>query len=339
MDQYGESFKIRDKKRYFEGLSDMNRAGDKLPPFGKCMYWREACSRPIGSHSISRSWLEQISENGHVQYLRLNAQNLSREPLKIVDASVGIREASVFQGFCSDHDSELFSVFERQPFTGTPEQLHLLAYRSVCREACIKYQITGSRLKQGMVEKEPTPHGVRTVQEVFWTVELLAMKQELEDALGTSTLDVLSHYVIRFGKTPQMLVSTNFIPLVTATGRKLESRPDDRLTLNVIPTGTGGFAVFSWRKRKPKNGSLFVKSLRDLNSARLTHVLVKLAMEVSDNAFFDPKWWRSLGHHQDRLKTAFARNLTMGDDSPPADLFSRPEAPVADWQVEERWFV
>jgi hypothetical protein len=303
------------------------------------MYWQDECSRPIGSHSISRSWLEQISDAGHVTRLGLNAECASREPMKVVENRVGINEASVFLGFCSDHDSQLFSVFERQPFTGTAEQLHLLAYRSVCREAFIKYQITNSKLKTGMIEEEPTPHGVRTIQEMMWTIELLAIKQELEETIQAGKYDKLNHYLIRFAKTPQMLVSTNFIPLVTATGRKLDLRPEDRLSLNIVPTNTGGFAIFSWLKRKPKNGSLFVKSLRKLDSARLTHVLVKLAMEVSDNVFFGPKWWRSIGNYQDELKRAFARNLTMGDDSPPANLLSSPEKPIDNWQVEERRFI
>jgi len=259
--------------------------------------------------------------------------------MKVVEKRVGINEASVFLGFCSHHDSQLFSVFERHPFTATEEQLHLLAYRSVCREACMKYQITGSKLKIGMLEEEPTPHGIKTVQEMMWMVELLSIKQELEQAIQAGRYDKLNHFLIRFAKTPQILVSTNFIPLVTATGRKLELRREDRLTLNILPTNMGGFAIFSWLKRKPKNGSLFVKSLRELGSARLTHVLVKLAMEVSDNVFFGPQWWRSIGNYQDALKRAYARNLTMGDDNPPANLLSSPEKPVDDWHVEERRFI
>ena len=281
----------------------------------------------------------QMNRCRHVDHLRINVERAPHEPTKIIEERVGIKEASVFPGFCDDHDSELFSVIERQPFTGTAEQLHLLAYRSICREACIKFQIAGLMQVQGMIEEEPTPHGIRALKEMMWTVELLGIKQELEDAIQSGKFDTLNHYLIRFRKTPQMLVSTNFIPLVTATGRKLDLRPEDRLTLNVLPTNTGGIAVFSWMRKKPKNGSLFVKSLRELKSDRLTHTLVMLAVEVSDNAFFGPKWWRSIGDHQDRLKKVFARNLTLGDDSPPADLLSSSKRPVDDWQVEERRFV
>src|SRR4051794_6123097 len=134
---------ITDKRGFYDSLRDLRAARNKLPPLGGCMYWGESCSNPIGSHSISRSWLQQIAESGHVYHLRLNVERAPHEPSAVILDRVGINEASVFPGFCDQHDTTLFRPIECEPFTGTPEQLHLLAYRSICREACIKYQIAG----------------------------------------------------------------------------------------------------------------------------------------------------------------------------------------------------
>ena len=190
-----------------------------------------------------------------------------------------------------------------------------------------------------MLESEETPHGIRTLKEMYWAVDLLALKQHLEQAIKTHAFDLQDHYVIHFQKTPTLLVSTNFIPLVTATGRTLEVRPKDRLTLNIVPSPSGGYAVFSWSKDSPKNGSLFVKSLINLDSGRLTDVLIRLAFEVSDNVFYSPSWWRTLGRNQDRLKAAFSRNITMGNDMPPPTLYRESGPPIDDWGLESRWSV
>jgi hypothetical protein len=339
MDFKGEKVKISDKRRFYAGLADLKTARASLPPMGRCMYWAEECSRPIGSHSISRSWLEQIAERGHVMNFRLNAERAPHEPIRVVVDETGINQASVFPGFCREHDSEIFGAVERRLFTATTEQLCLLSYRSTCREACAKHQMAGFMLEQGMLESEETPHGIRTVKEMYWAIDLLALKQHLEQAIKTRKFELQDHYVIRFKKTPTILVSTNFIPLITATGRKLEVRPKDRLTFNIVPTPDGGFAVFSWTKDTPKNGHLFVKSLANLSSGRLTDVLMRLAFEVSDNVFFSPPWWKALGDNQEKLKKAFARNITMGDDMPPANLLRESGPPIDDWHVESRWSV
>lgn len=338
MNHLGEKVKIRDKPGFYDGLKKLYSSRERTP-LNTCMHWGEICSSPIGSHSISRSWLEQIAENGHVGSLRLNVERAPHEAVRVVLESVGIKQASVFPGFCQDHDSQLFTPLECHPFAATPEQLHLLAYRSVCREACAKHQVVRFQLEQGMLESKPTPHGERAVRDIFMAIELLALKQELDGPFASREFSLMEHFVIRFSKTPTVLVSTHFIPLITATGRRLECRLKDRLSMSVFPGAAGGFAVFSWMKSAPKNGSLFVKSLGTLTSERLTDVIVRLILEVSDNFFFSLSWWNSLGPNQERLKSAFARNITMGDDTPPPDLFAPSGSFIGDWKLEERHFV
>jgi hypothetical protein len=334
MNHTGEKFEITDKEGYYDALTKF-RACRSRALLKRCMYWGQVCSNPIGSHSISRSWLEQISEKGHVNSLEIKVDRAPHEAVRIVVNFVGVNKASVFPGFCEEHDGKLFAPIERQQFTGTDEQLHLLAYRSICREACVKHQVVGFQLEQGMVEAAPTPHGIQTMNEVYRTIELLALKQEFEETIKMNDFTLLEHCVIKFGKVPPMLVSTIFIPLVTATGRRLEVRQQERIILNVLPTSNGGFAILSWMKSAPKNGSLFAKSLHGLTSARLTDTLLKLIVEVSDNFFFAPTWWCKLDANQNRIMKAFARNITMGDDMPPPNLLSSSGPSMDDWKVHE----
>ena len=279
--------------------------------------------------------MERISQDGHVIRLRLNAEKATREPVKVIEESIGINEASVFPGFCQEHDSEIFKPLEQATFTGTPEQLHLLAYRSICREACTKHQMVGFMLDQGMLESQLTPHGFRVIREMNWAIELLSMKTQFEDTLRLGRFNILNHCLVRFERTPQVLVSTNFIPMVTFTGRALEVRPQDRINLSIVPAQGGGYAGFSWMKSSPKNGGLFATSIRHLKSDRLTDALIRLVVEVSDNFYFSPAWWGALGKRQAELKSAFARNITMGDDTPPARLLCSTAHPIADWKMAE----
>ena len=42
------------------------RAHKQNPVLGKCMFWADHCATPpIGSHLLSRSWLEQIASISH----------------------------------------------------------------------------------------------------------------------------------------------------------------------------------------------------------------------------------------------------------------------------------
>lgn len=74
------------------------------------------------AHSIQNNGvLSEIVENGHVMSYNFNKGQFEGQQL-------GKNYASIFWGFCNKHDS-IFRPIENSPYTGTPEQNFLFAYR------------------------------------------------------------------------------------------------------------------------------------------------------------------------------------------------------------------
>lgn len=84
------------------------------------------------SHTIQKSGsIKRISESGHVLSPRFNTDNGNIEIIRL-----GIKEASVFPGYCSVHE-RLFEGFENAKDFQNGEHFTLQLYRTVCREIVI----------------------------------------------------------------------------------------------------------------------------------------------------------------------------------------------------------
>lgn len=93
------------------------------------IFWRQrGCMHPnagpeqckgkiIDSHSIQRKGPlgKIVDTKNHVCHLNIAAGGVSLR-------QIGWRKASVFPGYCSQHDSDIFSPLEKEPFHGTHEQ-------------------------------------------------------------------------------------------------------------------------------------------------------------------------------------------------------------------------
>ena len=97
------------------------------------------CEGPvISAHTLSvECMLRPISKNGHVYAIEFDLFNPQNgRPTKL--ALKGLRETSVFNGFCAKHDKDLFAPIEDQPFICSQEQLFLHAYRATAKESYLK---------------------------------------------------------------------------------------------------------------------------------------------------------------------------------------------------------
>ena len=105
-------------------LKRWERAWSKAGP---CMH--DGCSNLSipRSHTISLgASIRLIADNGHVQTPRYGAAGLNL-------VSVGVRDASTFPGFCTEHE-KLFSAFETQKAMTEEQHFRLQAFRTICRE-------------------------------------------------------------------------------------------------------------------------------------------------------------------------------------------------------------
>lgn len=313
------------------------------------MFWADNCaSPPIGSHLLSRSWLEQIADTSHqVIQFRLATHDLVNKPARIEAYDAGINKATTFPGFCQLHDDKLFACLEKQEFSATPEQLRALAYRSVCCEVCAKHQFVDcnweratTQFKRALETDQHNPplYALQVLKGMDVCMRLLHKKYVLENMWQTGN-DSLVSYVIRFATRPTVLVSTTITPAVTFTGRILEPRWD-WISVSVIPSANGGWAIFTWDKSSPKNPALFVKSFKTLPNHLQTTALLNLIFESSETFAMTPQWWESLSPaRRNELFYRFGCSIKRGFNKPTSGTLVPPKKPWADWNpVEAKYF-
>lgn len=90
----------------------------------------------INSHSVPRAMLRKLSnDDNKVVTLSVFPEFKADGKIDCEPEKVGVNNASIFEGFCREHDKELFSCVEDKDVSiDNNEQMFFLLYRSVCRE-------------------------------------------------------------------------------------------------------------------------------------------------------------------------------------------------------------
>ncbi len=140
--------KQREGKRLFKDyINPKNQYGDK------CMFQdcNETC---IQSHSISRRFLELISEENNVICPIIDPCNIGRNIQELENSTkpnikfekLNILTASKFRGFCKEHDNKLFEHLDNYGIENQRDIL-LQLYRTTC-----KYIFTNEKVIQSEME-------------------------------------------------------------------------------------------------------------------------------------------------------------------------------------------
>lgn len=258
------------------------------------MYWNEHCTDPpIGSHSLSKCWLETIMFEGHVAKVVLSLQkqeNGHMQPTGHIKL-FGWKEASVFRGFCSKHDAALFLNLDCLDIAPTTDDCMRLVYRSVCREASAKHHIVKEFHKIGMTSDE---RGIKSVMpEIAFGLQLFKYKFEIEQALASGNYSHYEHLIFDMSSRPHLLGTVTFTPLVTARGRMLGRNPG-LMTLTVLPTQSSGIAILTWNQVNNPWGAKFAHALRKTPTHLLGMAIARVFIELSDSTCYSPVFWYGL---------------------------------------------
>jgi hypothetical protein len=160
------------------------KEGSSSAPCDRCLYWPEECHDPIGSHSLSKCWLETISFQGHVVKVKAWPRNAGDGTLNVTFSPelVGQNEVSVFRGFCNRHDTTLFRCLDTLNIEPTIEDCMKLIYRSVTREFAAKYHVVKVMVEAGM-RNDPEAFERSVLPQINFAMILLRYKFEIENAL------------------------------------------------------------------------------------------------------------------------------------------------------------
>lgn len=280
----------------------------------------------ISAHTLSvEAMLRKIAVDSHV-YVAAQAKRLARDTFPIEIQLRGLRDVTVFNGFCQKHDRELFASLELEPFRFQRQQLFMLAYRAVARECY---------LKRKQYESLPLPdeiasiHGIEEklqyndVALLFQAASLSGaedaekMKSSFDKYLINQAWDRVITRAILFPTTPTVLAAAAFQPFIDMDGNQLQDFEDlesemSQICMSVIPTETGGAAVFSWLDSSNSAPRRFFESV--VNTTDLTSSVLHAIFDNTENFAINPTWYQCLTEVQSNYifsrMMLFTQNVT-----------------------------
>ncbi|AZC94885.1 hypothetical protein [Pseudomonas chlororaphis] len=287
--------------------------GQKIAEFNK-LYQTKVCLAPhenhegpiVSAHTLSlEAFLRPISREGRVYAIR---KNLSNDPMQFPLSLElqGLRDVSVFNGFCRTHDRDLFACIETRPFEFSPEQLFMLAYRAVVRESYLKRKQHESFPS---LEQIASIHGIKEkiqfterVEQYLSAVldgasEIETLKGKLDELLMAKDWGRLVSRALIFPEPPSVVASFAVQPSTDLNGNQLQDLSDRNIELShvmvsIIPLKAGSAAIFSWLDTANSAPLRFFDSLAQ--SGAPTKAVIHAALDLSENIALSPEWYDSL---------------------------------------------
>lgn len=266
----------------------------------------------IKAHTVSRgSNLSKIAKDGHVVKYDASIPDMVKNGGKLSAKRIGIRDASVFNGFCAKHDQELFSCIENDPFVGRPDQCLAVAYRTMSRELYGKDAAAHLRETLRDADKGLKPFDQFILQMTLDTVNLgnEAARRDLRSthvvltkALVDQSLDILSSVVFEFSAPLPFMFTGAWSPFTDFYGRALQDGFADELLEQIFVSSfygeTGSMICVSWRNIDRAPGHVIAEQLMDLSDDKRASACLQFVMKNVENVFFNPDWFDSLNHKQ-----------------------------------------
>lgn len=264
----------------------------------------------VSAHTLSvEAMLRKIAVDGHV-YAPGQPKRLAKDTFPIEVQRRGIRDVSVFNGFCSKHDRELFACLETEPFRFTRQQLFMLAYRAISRECY---------LKRKQAESLPTAAEYAAIHGIEGNVQLgeaaiifqaaslrgaeeaEALKAAMDGFLVRGSWDRLVTHAVLFPKGPSILATAAFQPFFDMDGTQLQEFDNldaemSQIFISLIPVDTGSAAVFSWLDTTNAAPRQFFESV--LRGRNTTSAVIHAILDNTENVAFAPTWYESLTQEQ-----------------------------------------
>jgi hypothetical protein len=122
-------------------------------------------------------------------------------------------------------------------------------------------------------------------------------KTQYDKALISKDYSEVRFYALEFDRTPDVLCSGFFAPKRDFKNLTLQdsfdySRLMDQCSFSIIPTDSGGAAVFCWLNNPASEA--MIRSLHALDQSARPHAILRFALAVFENICLCPSWWDNL---------------------------------------------
>lgn len=266
----------------------------------------------IDSHLIQRARLARFAQNGEVLQISTDFTAAhAGTPTVIAARPINVSRATVFSGFCAEHDSEIFKPIEQESLVPTKHQAGLLAYRSIAARYHSALHLDGiipfieDQLEPKFGEVKFTAESlpklgyamtrIRHFRESIqdWT----RYKKRWDQILLQRDESDFEALVVRFEEELGVATSVVFAPECDAQGTRLLDMTQrlpalPMMHLSIIPDPAGTVAVLVWH-RQDIASERFVSSLEAADRDVLGSVLIRIAYEYS-SPVMGVQWWVSL---------------------------------------------
>lgn len=266
----------------------------------------------IKAHTVSRGPnLSRIAKDGHVLKFSASISEMNKNGGKLSLNRIGIKDASVFNGFCSKHDRELFSCIENETFAGRPDQCLAMAYRTMSRELYGKN--AGSHLRETLRSADK---GLKLFEQIMFQ-HLLdeinegneAAQSELKithDALTSALVDVrpniLSSVIFEFSSPLPFMFAGAWSPFTDFYGEELQKVHADKNLEQVIVSSfasdNNSIICISWKDIDNAPGKVIANQLIELPDEQRASACLQFVTKHVENIFFSEDWFQSLEEYK-----------------------------------------
>lgn len=276
--------------------------------------------RVIKAHTVSRGPnLAKIAKEGHVLQYSANIPEMFKNGGNLSVGEIGIKDASVFFGFCGRHDRDLFSCIENESFSGRPDQCLAVAYRSISRELYGKDASAHLRETLRSADKGMQLFEQFMLQEILDEVdagneaarrELRATHEVLTSAMANARFDVINSIIIEFPAPLPFMFAGAWSPFTDLYDKKLQEGYLHELLEQVFVSSficdSGSMICFSWRNIHEAPGKVIADQIFGLPSEQKASVCLQYVMKHIENVFFNPDWFENLSDKQRSLLNSLA---------------------------------
>lgn len=280
---------------------------------GYCSYPKLAgdeCSPGVSkAHTVQRrGGLTAIAEDSHVLTVKPSMKGMIEHEGLPPPRRIGLKQASVFPGFCNKHDAEIFKRIEGKHIELDKLSAMLFAYRAIAYERFSKeaqLRITdiqrdsdrGAPLwKQELIQNHL--HAVRWGIEIG-IADVEAWKSDYDSRIVSGNLDNFHFHAVRFDQVLPFVGCCAFYPEFDLQGNELQRLARrgfkfEHLTLSITSFSDQTVAFFGWIGASDGPAANFVKSYAVLPQDRKANAMLRIAFEQSDNIYFQESWWKAL---------------------------------------------
>jgi len=274
----------------------------------------------IKAHTVSRGPnLSKIAKDGHVLQYRPNITKMNKNGGKLSVEKIGIKDASVFNGYCSKHDRELFSCIENEAFTGRPDQCLAVAYRTMSRELYGKD--AGAHLRETLRSADK---GFQLFEQFMHQTmldefdkgneaarrELKATHDVLTAGLIDARPDVISSIVFEFASALPFMFAGAWSPFTDFHGAELQKGYVDELLEQILVSSFAGessaMICVSWRNIDGAPGKVIAEQLMELPNEQRASACLQFVTKHVENVFFNPDWFETLDKKQKKCLNELA---------------------------------